>query len=107
MMRRLLLAAAVAAVAAVPIAPAHAGPAACVVTSGIPVCAGNCSTGDPVDVYVVGVGSGTAYCGGSAAASCPSFRGACTGSGRAPSGGALTCRGTAPVVICVVGIQAT
>lgn len=104
-MRRLLLASAIALAAAVPAAPASAGPAACVVTNGIPVCAGNCSTGDPVNVYVLGVGDGDAYCGGNHAAGCYAFRGVCTDSGRAPSGGALSCRGSAPVVICVVGVQ--
>ena len=102
-MRRLLLASLLALVAGAP--AAHAGPAACVVASGIPACAGNCSTGDPVNVYAVGSGSAYARCGGNPAASCSGFRGTCTGSGTAPSGGALTCGGTAAVVVCLVGVQ--
>lgn len=108
-MRRLLLAAASAVALAVPVTPAAAGPAACVVTSGIPVCAGNCSSGDPITVYVVGTGAptGTASCGGGEAR-CTAFRGACSGSGRATGSGSLSCSGpSGAVVVCVVGITAT
>lgn len=104
-MRRLLLAAAL--LAALPAAPASAGPAACAVASGFPVCAGTCSSGDPVTVVALGVGQGVARCGGNVAADCPAFRGVCTGSGTAPSGGALTCGGSSAVVLCFAGIQAT
>lgn len=103
-MRRLLLAGLLAA-AAIPLGPAHAGPAACVVAEGFPVCAGNCANGDPVTVIVLGVGSGTASCGG-ADATCYGFRGVCTTGDQASGPGALSCGGSAPVVICLVGITA-
>ena len=104
-MRRLLLASLLVVAASAP--AAHAGPGACVVASGFPVCAGTCSTGDPVNVVGIGSGSAVARCGGNVAAQCFGFRGACSGSGTAPSGGALTCGGTAAVVICIVGVQLT
>lgn len=105
-MRRLLLAAAIAATAALPAGPAHAGPAVCVVTAGFPVCAGNCSPGDPLTVVVVGASAtGTASCGGGTA-QCNAYKLPCVGSGQASGSGALSCSGTAPVVICLVGVSA-
>jgi hypothetical protein len=105
-MRRLLLAAALAAAAAVPAVPAHAGPAVCVAAVGFPVCAGNCQSGDQITVYAVGTGAttGRASCGGSTA-SCTAFRAVCSGSARAGSSGSLSCGGSAQLVICVVGTQ--
>ena len=106
-MRRLLLAAAALSVAALPAAPASAGPAACVVAEGFPVCAGTCSPGDPITVVAVGLSaeSGTASCGGSSV-SCNAFRVPCRRSATTSGSGALRCSGTAPVVICLVGITA-
>ena len=105
-MRRLLLAALVAA-AAIPAGPAHAGPAVCVSAVGFPVCAGNCAPGDPITVIVVGTSAqnGSATCGGGEAR-CTAFRLPCIGSDTAGGSGALNCSGTAPVVICLVGISA-
>lgn len=101
-MRRLLIAAAVAAAAAVPVAPAHAGVGACVVTAGFPVCAGTCSYGDTITVVTLGVSStGRASCGGTTV-DCTAFKTPCTDSGTAGGSGALSCSGTAPVVICLV-----
>lgn len=100
-MRRLLLAAIL---AAVPVAPAHAGPAECVVADGFPVCVGTCSFNDVITVRAVGGGSGTASCGG-ATASCFAFRGTCTDSARATGSGSLTCSGSAQLVVCSVGTQ--
>lgn len=107
-MRRLLLAAASAVALAVPATPADAGPAACVVTAGFPVCAGTCRPGDPITVVAVGTGAqnGTASCGGSST-SCTAFRLPCRSSTTASGSGQLSCSGTAPVVICIVGIAAT
>ena len=107
-MRRLVLAGLLGLAAALPAAPAHAGPAACVVTAGFPVCAGNCAPGDPITVIAIGTGAttGTASCGGSSV-SCTAFRGVCTRTGTTSGSGALSCRGTATVVICLVGIAAT
>ena len=103
-MRRLLVAALVAA-ATIPAVPAQAGPAACVQAAGFPVCAGTCSFGDPLTVIVLGNGDGRASCGGGSA-DCFAFRGVCTSSGQAGGSGALRCSGSAPVVICLVGITA-
>ncbi|HWL35196.1 MAG TPA: hypothetical protein VNQ77_03295 [Frankiaceae bacterium] len=105
-MRRLLLAGLLAA-AAIPAAPAHAGPAACVTAANFPVCAGTCSPGDPITVIVVGVSAyGRASCGGGQA-DCAAFKTPCIDTtGRATGSGQLTCSGTAPVVICLVGITA-
>lgn len=106
-MRSALLALTALAALAVPASPAVAGPATCVAVENIPVCAGNCSPGDPVNVVALGGGGGAAYCGGVRAASCAAFRGVCGGNGTAPASGPLTCGGTSAVVICVVGVQAT
>jgi hypothetical protein len=105
-MRRLLLAGLLAA-AAVPASPAHAGPAVCVSALNVPVCAGTCQNGDPITVVVVGTSAqnGTASCGGGSA-SCTAFRVPCTDTGTAGGSGQLHCGGSAPVVICLVGIQA-
>ena len=101
-MRRLLLAALL---ALVPAAPADAGPAACVVAAGFPVCAGTCRSGDLITVIAIGNGSGTASCGG-ATANCTAFRFVCTGNDTATGTGALSCGGSSDVVICLVGIGA-
>ncbi len=102
-MRRLLLAAALTLTAgALPAAPAHAGAGACVVTSGVPVCAGTCSYGDAITVITLGVSAtGRASCGGTTV-DCAAFKVPCTDSGTATGSGALSCSGTAPVVICLV-----
>ena len=102
-MRRLLLAGALALTAAVPAAPASAGVGACVVAVNFPVCAGTCSAGDTVTVIVVGTSAqnGTASCGG-ASPDCTAFRVPCTESETASGSGALSCSGSAPVVICLV-----
>ena len=105
-MRRLLLAGLLAA-AAIPASPAHAGPAVCVTAANFPVCAGTCSPGDPITVIVLGVSArGTASCGGGEA-DCTAYKVPCIDtSGRASGSGQLNCSGTAPVVICLVGITA-
>ncbi|HVF04342.1 MAG TPA: hypothetical protein VNA20_05855 [Frankiaceae bacterium] len=105
-MRRLLLSAAALSIAALPVAPAQAGPAVCVVTAGFPVCAGTCRAGDPITVVAAPFSStGTASCGGTTV-SCTAFKVPCTDSGTASGSGALQCSGSAPVVICIVGIAA-
>lgn len=105
-MRRLLLSAAAISVAAFPVAPAQAGPAACVVTAGFPVCAGTCRPGDPITVVAAPFSStGTASCGGTSV-SCTAFKVPCSNSGVASGSGALQCSGSAPVVVCVVGVSA-
>lgn len=104
-MRRLLVAGLLAA-AAIPAGPAHAGPAVCVSALNVPVCAGTCQSGDPITVIVLGVSAtGTASCGGGSAG-CTAFKAPCTDGGTAGGSGQLHCGGTAPVVICLVGIQA-
>ena len=105
-MRRLLLAASV--LALVPAVPAHAGPAACVVARGFPVCAGTCSPSDPITVVGVsasGAQTAAASCGGGTA-SCITFRFVCTGSAASSGSGALSCGGSADIVVCTVGITA-
>jgi hypothetical protein len=107
-MRRLLLAGLLAAGAALPVSPAHAGPAACVVVSGFPACAGTCRAGDPITVVAMGQGGGIggeARCGGGDAG-CTVFRLACRGDGTATGSGTLQCDGDADVIICLVGTSA-
>ena len=104
-MRTLLLASAALALT-VPVGPAQAGPAYCVVTAGFPVCAGTCRPGEPVSVQATGSGGtyGAASCGG-ATPRCTVFRVTCSDSGTATGSGALTCSGTAQLVVCSVGLS--
>ena len=105
MTRKLCLAALL---ALAPVAPAHAGPAACVAASGFPVCAGTCFSGDQVSVRAVGTSGSQAIarCGGVEARCTIFLAPTCTATARATSSGPLTCGGTAEVVVCSVGIQA-
>jgi hypothetical protein len=105
-MRRLLLAALL---LAVPAVPASASPAECVATSSLPVCAGTCRAGETISVTSVGAfAHGTANCGG-AAASCSAFRGSCTDTATATSSGPLTCtlESGSGVAYCDVKIAST
>lgn len=105
MIRRLLI---VSLLALAPVAPAHAGPAACVAGNGFPVCAGTCFAGDPISVRAVGTSGSQAIarCGGVEARCTIFLAPTCTSSTViATSSGPLTCGGSAEVVVCSVGTQ--
>lgn len=95
-----------AAIALLPTSPASA---ACVSSSGVTACPTvfACFPNGTVSVRVVGIGSGSASCGGGVA-SCASFRVSCTRSDTVTGTGTLTCSssGTA-VAYCSVTIAAT
>jgi hypothetical protein len=105
-MRRLVLAALL---AAAPFAPAAHADGVCVATGGNSACpsaVSRCSANQLIRVTVYGTGSGTASCGG-ASATCFSFRVSCTDDARATSSGTLTCAAssTAAVAVCAVVVE--
>ena len=86
--------------------PAQPASAACVSGTGVTACPPvyDCVAGSVVVVTVVGVGTGTASCGG-AVASCYAFRAGCTRSATAQSAGTLTCAATHnAVAFCTVTV---
>lgn len=93
--------------AALAVLPADAASAACVSSSaGVTVCPTVfvCLPGSIVSVSVVGVGTGTASCGG-AVADCISFRVSCSAIDTAQSTGTLTCTAThKAVATCTVTV---
>jgi hypothetical protein len=95
--------------AAIAFVPAQPASAACVSSSGVTACPPvyTCFPNGTVSVRVVGVGSGTASCGGGVA-QCFSFRASCNASDTVQSSGTLTCSATGTAVAaCTVTIAAT
>ena len=95
--------------AVIALLPAQSASAACVSSSGVTACPTiyNCFPNGTVSVTVVGVGSGTASCGGGVA-SCFSPRVNCDASDTVQSTGTLSCSSTGTAVaICTVTIAAT
>lgn len=89
--------------------PAQPASAACVSGTGVTACPPvyACFPNGTVSVRVVGVGTGTASCGGGVAG-CLSFRVSCTDCATTTAAGTLTCEAThSAVAICTVTVAAT